>query len=165
MCRRKYILHYFGESFDEKGCNEMCDNCRHPKAKFEGKGYVQQLLKTVDAIKERLKAKEIVKIIIGESNTLIKQHKAESLEVYGQGTAKSKHFWHSVIRQAMVQKLLTKEIETYGIIKISEKGREFMINPTEFLLTEDHNYDEINAKNAASNNLKGDAATRCYLES
>ena len=79
MCRRKYILHYFGESFDEKGCNKMCDNCRHPKPKFEGKDYVQQLLKTVDAIKERLKAKEIVKIIVGESNTLIKQHKAESL--------------------------------------------------------------------------------------
>ena len=160
ICRRKYILHYFGESFDEKVCNEMCDNCRHPKAKFEGKKYVQQLLKTVDAIKERLKAKEIVKIIIGESNTLIKQHKAESLQVYGQGKAKSKHFWHSVIRQAMVQKLLTKEIETYGIIKISEKGRDFISNPTEFLLTEDHNYDEINAKNAASNNLKGDASDK-----
>ena len=160
MCRRKYILHYFGESFDEKGCNEMCDNCRHPKPKFEGKGYVQQLLKTVDAIKERLKAKEIVKIIVGESNTLIKQHKAESLEVYGQGTAKSKHFWHSVIRQAMVQKLITKEIETYGIIKISDKGRKFMINPQEFLLTEDHDYDAINAKNAANNNLKGAAADK-----
>ena len=160
MCRRKYILYYFGESFDEKGCNKMCDNCRHPKPKFEGKGYVQQLLKTVDAIKERLKAKEIVKIIVGESNTLIKQHKAESLEVYGQGTAKSKHFWHSVIRQAMVQKLITKEIETYGIIKISDKGRKFMINPQEFLLTEDHDYDAINAKNAANNNQKGAAADK-----
>ncbi|MBF90812.1 MAG: DNA helicase RecQ [Flavobacteriales bacterium] len=160
MCRRKYILHYFGESFDEKGCNEMCDNCRHPKPKFEGKDYVQQLLKTVDAIKERLKAKEIVKIIVGESNTLIKQHKAESLEVYGKGTAKSKHFWHSVIRQAMVQKLLTKEIETYGIIKISDKGRNFMSNPQEFLLTEDHDYDAINAKNAASNIQKGAAADK-----
>ena len=104
----------------------MCDNCRHPKPNFEGKDYVQQLLKTVAAVNQRLKAKEIVKIIIGESNTLIKQHKAESLEVFGQGTAKSKHFWHSVIRQAMVQKLLTKEIETYGIIKISEKGKEFI---------------------------------------
>ena len=160
MCRRKYILHYFGESFDEKGCNEMCDNCRHPKPKFEGKHYVQQLLKTINAIKERLKAKEIVKIIVGESNTLIKQHKAESLEVYGQGAAKSKHFWHSVIRQAMVQKLLTKEIETYGIIKISDKGRYFINNPQEFLLTEDHDYDAINAKNAASNNLKGAAADK-----
>lgn len=160
MCRRKYILHYFGESFDEKGCNEMCDNCRHPKPKFEGKSYVQQLLKTINALKERLKAKEIVKIIVGESNTLIKQYKAESLEVYGQGTAKSKHFWHSVIRQAMVQKLITKEIETYGIIKISDKGRKFMINPQEFLLTEDHDYDAINAKNAANNNQKGVAADR-----
>ncbi len=160
ICRRKYILHYFGESFDEKGCNEMCDNCRHPKPKFEGKDYVQQLLKTVDAIKERLKAKEIVKIIVGESNTLIKQHKAESLEVYGEGNAKSKHFWHSVIRQAMVKKLITKEIETYGIIKISDKGRKFMSTPHEFLLTEDHNYDEINAKNTASNNQKGAAADK-----
>lgn len=160
MCRRKYILHYFGETFDETKCNQMCDNCRHPKPKFEGKDYVQQLLKTVAAVNERLKAKEIVKIIIGESNTLIKQHKAESLEVFGQGTAKSKHFWHSVIRQAMVQKLLTKEIETYGIIKISEKGKDFISNPKEFLLTEDHDYDAINAKNAASNNQKGAAADK-----
>ena len=157
MCRRKYLLHYFGESFDEKGCNEMCDNCRHPKPKFEGKNYVYQLLKTINAVKERMKAKEIVKILVGESNTLIKQHKAESLEEYGGGKAKSKHFWHSVIRQAMVHKLLTKEIETYGIIKISDKGKKFMGKPQEFLLTEDHDYDAINAKNAASNNQKGAA--------
>ena len=158
MCRRKYLLHYFGESFDEKGCNEMCDNCRHPKPKFEGKDYVHQLLKTIDAVKERLKAKEIVKILVGESNTLIKQHKAESLEVYGEGIAKSKHFWHSVIRQAMVHKLLTKEIETYGIIKISDKGKKFIGKPQEFLLTEDHDYDAINAKNAVSDNQKGAAS-------
>lgn len=160
MCRRKYILHYFGESFDDGKCNEMCDNCRHPKPRFEGKDFAQQLIKTVAATKERLKAKEIVKIIIGESNTLIKQHKAEGLEVFGQGTAKSKHFWHSVIRQALVRGLLVKEIETYGILKISDAGLAFLENPSQFELAEDHDYDAINAENASSSNQKGAAADK-----
>lgn len=160
MCRRKYILHYFGESFDDGKCNEMCDNCRHPKPRFEGKDFAQQLIKTVAATKERLKAKEIVKIIIGERNTLIKQHKAEGLEVFGQGTAKSKHFWHSVIRQALVRGLLVKEIETYGILKISDAGLAFLENPSQFELAEDHDYDAINAENASSSNQKGAAADK-----
>ena len=72
MCRRKYLLHYFGESFDQKNCNEMCDNCRHPKPTFEGKDYLVKLLQVIEASKERLKAKEIAKILVGESNNLIK---------------------------------------------------------------------------------------------
>lgn len=160
MCRRKYILHYFGESFDDANCNNMCDNCRHPKPKFEGKDYVIQLIKTVAAIKERLKAKEIVKILVGESNTLIKQHKAEELSVYGQGTEKSKHFWHSVIRQALVKGLLSKEIETYGILKISDSAKTFLENPYDIELTEDHDYDAINAENAAASNIRGAASDK-----
>ena len=160
MCRRKYLLHYFGESFDEKKCDEMCDNCRHPKPKFEGKTYVETLLKVVLATKEKLKAKEIVKIIIGETNTLITQHKAESLELFGIGKNKVKHFWHSVIRQVMVQGLLTKEIETYGILKTNQSTHEFLNSPYEFLLTEDHDYDAINEKNAISSNQKADAADK-----
>lgn len=158
MCRRKYILHYFGESFDEANCNEMCDNCRHPKPKFNGEEYITQLIECVSAINERLKAKEIVKVLVGESNALIKQHKSEALEEYGKGNHKSKGFWHAVIRQSLVKGLLVKEIESYGILKISEKGKEFLKESYEVLFTEDHDYDAINSKNAASSNQKSAAS-------
>ncbi|MDA8963621.1 DNA helicase RecQ [bacterium] len=158
ICRRKYILHYFGESFDEANCNEMCDNCRHPKPKFNGQDYITQLLECVLAVNERLKAKEIVKVLVGESNSLIKQHKSEGLEEYGKGKHKSKGFWHAVIRQSLVKGLLVKEIESYGILKISEKGNEFLKESYEILFTEDHDYDAINSKNAYSSNQKSAAA-------
>ncbi|MBL6657489.1 MAG: DNA helicase RecQ [Flavobacteriales bacterium] len=158
MCRRKYILHYFGEKFDEANCNEMCDNCRHPKPKFNGERFIIQLLECVLAINERLKAKEVVKVLVGESNALIKQHKSEALEEYGKGSHKSKGFWHAVIRQSLVKGLLVKEIESYGILKVSEKGKEFLKESYEVLFTEDHDYDAINSKNAANSNQKSAAA-------
>lgn len=160
MCRRKYILHYFGETFNDEKCNSMCDNCHHPKPKFEGKEYVQLLLETVLATKQRFKAKELVKVIVGDNNTLLKQHKADQLDVFGKGTTKSKQFWHAVIRQSMVRGFLTKEIETYGTLKISESGEEFLQNPYDIELTEDHDYDAINAENAADKHQKGAATDK-----
>ena len=108
MCRRKYILHYFGETFDDTNCNEMCDNCRHPKPKFNGEEYIVQLLESIEALNERLKAKEVVKVIVGESNALIKQHKSEFLDIYGKGKDKTKGFWHAVIRQSLVNGFIRK---------------------------------------------------------
>ena len=130
------------------------------KATFEGKDYLLKLLQVIEATKERLKAKEIAKILVGETNNLIKQHKSENLAIFGLGKDKSKHFWHAVIRQAMVQKILLKEIESYGVIKISDKGRSFMQTSHEFLLTEDHDYDAINARNAANQSQRGAAADK-----
>ncbi|MGC6470655.1 MAG: DNA helicase RecQ [Flavobacteriales bacterium] len=158
ICRRKYILHYFGETFDEAHCNSMCDNCRHPKPKFNGEENIIQLLECVKAISERLKAKEIVKVLVGESNALIKQNKADLVDEFGGGKEKSKGFWHAVIRQSLVNGFLSKEIESYGILKISEKGYEYLVNPYEILLTEDHDYDAINSQNAANSNQKAAAA-------
>ena len=158
MCRRKYILHYFGETFDDANCNEMCDNCRHPKPKFNGEEYIVRLLDSVKAVNERLKAKEVVKVIVGESNALIKQHKSESLDIYGKGKDKTKGFWHAVIRQSLVKGFLRKEIESYGILKLTDEGKEYTQKPYEIFLTEDHDYDAINAKNAATSNQKGAAA-------
>jgi ATP-dependent DNA helicase RecQ len=164
MCRRKYILHYFGEYFDNKDCNEMCDNCKFPKPNFEGKKYVKQVIDTIKLFNEKLKAKEIVKIIVGESNTFTKQHKAETLDIFGIGKDKSKQFWHAIIRQTLVKELIYKEIETYGILKVSEKGYEFFENQYDILLTEDHDYDAINAKNASLSNQKGSAADKVLFE-
>ncbi|MEE2700219.1 MAG: DNA helicase RecQ [Bacteroidota bacterium] len=156
MCRRSYLLHYFGEEFDDEKCENMCDNCKHPKPKFEGKDFVIKLMKTILACNESFKAKETVKVLVGESNSLIKQHQSLISDVYGRGTEKSKEFWHAVIRQAYVKGLITKEIETYGILKVTDEGKDFLKNPTAFQLTEDHDYDQL--KSESLGEQKGTAA-------
>jgi len=156
MCRRKYLLHYFGEEFNEDKCDDMCDNCKHPKPKFEGKKFVHKLLQTIMSCNESFKSKETVKVLVGESNSLIKQHQSIITNVFGSGKGKSKEFWHAVIRQAYVKGLITKEIETYGILKITEKGKIFIKSPVNFELTEDHNYDQLNTESIGKQ--KGGAA-------
>ena len=140
MCRRKYLLHYFGEEFDSKGCDNMCDNCKNPKPTFEGQEFVLKLLEAIEVSKETFKAKELAKIMIGEANSLINQHIGIITEVFGSGKDKSIEFWHAVIRQTYVKKIITKEIESYGIIKLTDEGRKFLGNPYTFTLTEDHDY-------------------------
>ena len=158
MCRRKYLLHYFGEEFNASDCNEMCDNCKNPKEKIEGKEYVTLLLNAIVSCKERFKPKEMAKILNGESNSLIKQYMSQIEDVFGKGKEKKTSFWHSIIRQVYVKQLITKEIESYGILKLTDKGKKFLNEPYSFLITEDHEYDE-NA-NYNTNTQKGDAADR-----
>ena len=158
MCRRKYLLHYFGEEFNASDCNEMCDNCKNPKEKIEGKEYVTLLLNAIISCKERFKPKEMAKILTGQSNSLIKQYMSQIEDVFGKGKEKKTSFWHSIIRQVYVKQLITKEIESYGILKLTDKGKKFLNEPYSFLITEDHEYDE-NA-NYNNNTQKGDAADR-----
>ena len=141
MCRRKYLLYYFGEEFNEQDCQEMCDNCKNPKTKIEGKDYILKLLKCISVSKERFKPKEIAKIMIGESNSLIKQNMSQIETIFGSGKEKPLVFWHSIIRQAYIKKLLTKEIESYGILKITQQGNDFINEPFSIEVTEDHNYE------------------------
>jgi ATP-dependent DNA helicase RecQ len=141
MCRRKYLLYYFGEEFDDQNCNEMCDNCKNPKIKIEGKEHTKLLLEAIEGSNERFKPKEIAKIMIGESNSLIKQNILQLGKVFGSGNKKPLGFWHSLIRQAYVKKLLTKEIESYGVIKLTDSGREFIKKPYSLKVVEDHNYE------------------------
>ena len=161
MCRRKYLLHYFGEDFDSNNCNNMCDNCKNPKPIFEGKEYVKKLLNTIKATKETFKSKELAKIIVGETNSLINQHMSSILEVFGTGKEKKIEFWHAVIRQTYVKEIITKEIESYGTIKLTNKGREFIKNPHSFMLTEDHDYEKT-TKNFSSH--KGSAMDEVLLD-
>ena len=156
MCRRKYLLHYFGEQFDDDRCEQMCDNCKHPKQKFEGKDFVKKLMTTMLACNESFKAKETVKVLVGESNSLIKQHAMLISDVFACGTDKGKEFWHAVIRQAYVKGLITKEIETYGILKVTDEGKKFLKNPYSFQLTEDHDYDLLKTESVGQQ--KGAAA-------
>ena len=156
MCRRKYLLYYFGEEFDAERCDKMCDNCRDPKTEIEGKQFVQLLLSGILGARERFKPKEIAKIMMGESNALIKQNINQLQDIFGSGKEKSLMFWHSIIRQAYVKKLLTKEIESYGIIKLTDAGKEFIRKPKSFKITEDHDYEETTT--VITSNQKGTAA-------
>ena len=156
MCRRKYLLYYFGEEFDAEACNKMCDNCKNPKTKIEGKPFITLLLNGISGARERFKPKEIAKIMIGESNALIKQNMSQLEDVFGSGKNKSLEFWHSIIRQAYVKQLITKEIENYGVLKLTESGKEFIKNPYSFQITEGHNYAQT--KSSETGRQKGQAA-------
>ena len=156
MCRRQYLLHYFGEEFDAAKCENMCDNCKNPKQKIEGKDFVKLLLEGVEGARGRFKPKEMARIMMGESNSLIKQNMSQLGDVFGTGKDKSLGFWHSIIRQAYVKQLLTKEIESYGLLKLTDAGKEFIKKPYSLMITEDHDYDSV-ATNTGGNQ-KGQAA-------
>jgi ATP-dependent DNA helicase RecQ len=142
ISRRKFILHYFGEDFDnETGLGgEMDDNMRFPKKKVEAQPELQLLIQTVKQTRELFKSKELVKTLLGQPNAIINSHKTSELAVFGKGSNKQASFWMALTRQAIVAKFLSKEIETYGVVKITSKGKEFSTNPYSFMMTEDHDF-------------------------
>ena len=140
VCRRKFILHYFGETFDEKNCNEFCDNCKHPRERREGKEYVGMLLKAISDMSEMHKAKHYCAYLSGHLTAEIKSYKHNLLPDFGVGKEKDEHFWNAVIRQAIVGGLVSKDIETYGTLKLTEAGRKFLKEPVSFSLIKEHDY-------------------------
>ena len=154
--RRKFILHYFGEEFDEvngEGAN-MDDNVRFPKEKKEAKDDVVKLLNVIIATKQKFKAKEIVNTLIGKVSALIKAHRIDEQEFFGIGKDKDDAYWMALLRQVMVNGLIRKDIETYGVMFITDKGKEFLKEVLSFMMTEDHSYEEepedINSANAVA---------------
>jgi ATP-dependent DNA helicase RecQ len=141
VCRRKLLLHYFGEEYDKENC-EACDNCLHPKTQFEGNDAVVNVLETILAIKEKFKADHVANILAGKVTSAIKSYKHHKLEFFGSGEDKDEKFWNMVIRQALIAKFLTKDIENYGLLKLTQRGMEFLEKPTSFMLAEDHDYAE-----------------------
>jgi len=142
--RRKFILHYFGEEFDEvngEGAN-MDDNVRFPKEKKEAKDDVVKLLNVIIATKQKFKAKEIVNTLIGKVSALIKAHRIDEQDFFGIGKDKEDVYWMALLRQVMVNGLIRKDIETYGVMFITEKGKEYLKNVTSFMMTEDHTFEE-----------------------
>lgn len=141
LCRRKHLLHYFGEDYDKENC-ETCDNCLHPKEQFEGKEYIEMLLKVVLAVNEYFKADHIAAILCGNANYGVKSYKHHKIPEFGIGKEKDVKFWNAAIRQALIAKLLTKDIENYGLLKVTEKGHKFLASPKSFWLIQDHDYDK-----------------------
>jgi ATP-dependent DNA helicase RecQ len=144
MNRRKYLLHYFGEDFDEINGDgaDMDDNSRNPKKKHEAKEDVVKLLKVVKESLQQYKAKEIVNIMIGKENALLTSHKTHLQSYFGIGKDKSAAYWMALVRQVLVVHFIKKEIEQYGVIKIETEGEAFLKKTTSFMMTEDHSYSE-----------------------
>ncbi len=140
VCRHRLLLHYFGEEFTKDNCGS-CDNCLHPKSKFEGKDYVKLAIEAVLEVKQQFKQKHIVNILCGKNTTTIKSYKHNLLEVFGKGSDEDEKFWNAVVQQALIQQLLVKDIENYGLLKVSKEGYKFLKKPFSILLARDHDYE------------------------
>src|SRR6478609_10752134 len=144
MSRRKYLLHYFGEEFDDVNGDgaDMDDNVRNPKTKVEAKDQVKTLLEVVRDTKHLYKSKEVIFTLTGKVNAVIKAHKTDTQKFFGCGAEFDERYWMALIRQALVDGLLSKDIETYGIVKVTDKGLDFIKKPVSFMMSEDHEYNE-----------------------
>ena len=140
VCRVIQLLNYFGEIM--KGNCNNCDNCLHPKTLFEGKEYIIKVLNVILSVKEKFKADHISYILAGIKNNIIKSYKHNLLEQFGSGNDKEPKFWSAVIRQALIARLIEKEIENYGLLKLTQKGHEYIENPKSLMLSEDHEYND-----------------------
>lgn len=139
MCRRMNILRYFGEEYDQPNCGN-CDNCLHPKPRVETKEEMVYVLETIIAMKQAFKAQEIVDVIMGRSNAHTRIYKHNQLEQFGKGTDKDELYWKAVIRQAVIEKLLVKEIELFGVLKVTPQGYKYLKSPYTLMIPCDHDY-------------------------
>ncbi|OAB75718.1 DNA helicase RecQ [Cochleicola gelatinilyticus] len=149
ISRRKFILHYFGEDFDNKTGEggDMDDNMRHPKKKHEAKDEAEKLLQIVERTNEQYKSKEVVNVLVGKVNAMIKSHRTDTQPFFGSGSDNDAAYWMALMRQLLVAGYLKKDIESYGVIKLTKRGREFVKHPTSFLMTEDHSFKDANDDN------------------
>lgn len=139
QCRRKLLLNYFGETYGQDNCH-CCDNCLHPRPTFDGQKEMQLVLKLVASLPEHFKTEHLANILAGVSNSMIKSYKHDELELFGAGADHSKKFWFAVLHQGIIAHFLEKEIESYGLIHITDTGRNFLENPYELRLVEDREF-------------------------
>ncbi|MCX7955173.1 MAG: DNA helicase RecQ [Bacteroidales bacterium] len=141
VCRRKVLLNYFGEDFEEDNCGN-CDNCLNPKTEFDGKETTLTLLECIQEVNEKFKAEHIAEILIGNATSTIKSYNHHLLESFGAGSDESKRFWLGIIRQLLIKKLIEKDLENYGVLKLTPEGKKFLKEPYEIKLLKDHEYEE-----------------------
>ncbi len=158
VCRRKILLHYFGEDWKEKNCHN-CDNCNNPKEKVEAKDEAVKVLKVVKALDERFPTEYAVNILIGKLTPQVGMYRHESLEVFGIGKDKDEHLWNSLIRQMLLENLLKKDIEEYGLLKITEAGQKFAKKPASFKIVLNNLFEEANADDDEGEGGGGGATT------
>ena len=158
ISRRKFILHYFGEEFDNASGEggDMDDNVRFPKKQVEAQDQVEMVLNMVLNTKEKYKTKDLVKVLTGEENALIISHKTHEQPFFGQGKSNENHYWMALTRQVLVSGMLKKDIESYGVVKMTDKGYEFLRSPKSFMMAEDHNYANDSASISKSSKIETD---------
>lgn len=142
-CRRQFLLHYFGEQFDVEDCNELCDNCKDPKPKLNVLKEMQLGLKAVDILQENYTIKMVVDFIQGKKTTEIKDYKLNKLDFFGEGSERDELFWNSLLRQAIIKDFLSKEIEQYGVLKLTEAGRKFIEEPYDVEISINRDYSNL----------------------
>jgi len=148
VCRPKILLNYFGEIME--GTCDNCDNCTHPKEQFEGQDYITIALKTILAVKEKFKIEHVAEVIAGKGSTPVKSYNHHKLEIFGIGKDKDIKFWKAALRQALIERLVNKDIENYGLLKLTDKGHEYLKKPYSIMFSQDHDYDVTTNNDSAS---------------
>ena len=143
VCRRKFLLHYFGEEYLPDNCGK-CDNCPHPREKVEAAGELQLVLRVINAVKEGFKTQHVIDVLLGNETDDVLSHRHETLSCFGCGDSHEAPFWNAVIRQAMISGYIQKGIENYGLLSITPEGRAYMKEPEPFYITEDREFDDFN---------------------
>ena len=157
MCRRKSLLHYFGEEYTEANCGN-CDNCCNPKPKIEAKREMKLALEVLEEIGDKFKIDHLVAVLTGKVTAMVKSYNHNKLECFGAGEEKDASFWNAVIRQALILGFVDKNIENYGLISVNERGKAFIDKPTSVTITLDHDYDSEDEANVAGPMKGGGAA-------
>ena len=142
-CRRKFLLHYFGEEFNDKDCNNMCDNCRHPKTKIDAKAESVLVLNTINAVKGKYVLSHIVDILIGKKTHEVTLSGHEKLDSFGKGKSQDENFWKSLIRVLLLNGFITKNIENYGLLSVNERGEAFIKKPTKIEVALDQKFEKV----------------------
>jgi ATP-dependent DNA helicase RecQ len=157
-CRRRSLLHYFGESWADTNCGN-CDNCLHPKEKIEAKEQLVQLLKVIEVLNERFVADYVIQVLAGEYTPQLGLYRHEKLPLFGIGKEYDNLFWNSMVRQAMLDTMIEKDIEEYGLLKITSKGHKFLKKPTSFKIVLNNVFDDANAEDDEQEEADGAATT------
>jgi ATP-dependent DNA helicase RecQ len=143
VCRRKLLLHYFGEDYPQDNCGN-CDNCRHPQTRIDAKADLVLALRVIQAVKENFKRDYVISILCGRTDEeIVLAHKHDKLDLFGCGAAKSADYWSAVLNQAMIDHYISKDVDNYGLLKLTKTGKRFIKKPVDFQIVENRNYDEL----------------------
>lgn len=163
-CRRKFLLHYFGEDYDSKNCgNGECDNCKYPRETSEAKDDMKLALQTIAAVNEEHSLPHLVKVILGKKGQDVENYGHHKLDVFGKGKDKSENFWNSILRQALLESLAAKDIENYGLLKLTEKGKAFIKKPVSIQVPLNRNFEELGAEAEEDADNRGGALDQQLL--
>ncbi len=150
MCRRKFLLHYFGEEYSEENCTSMCDNCRHPKETIDASDALNLVLKVIQKSNQKFKIQQVVNTILGNLTAVLKNYNADKLKEFGEGKDHSDNYWYNIIRQAVVSGYIDKDIESYGVLKMNDQGQDYLDNPKEFKVQKEIDFSQAVSNDSSS---------------